>query len=49
MDRREFDGVPATIKTPLDINLISQTEQPACYIFVLTLKPVDNIFQIMHH
>lgn len=44
MGRREFDGVPATIKTPPDINLISHTEPPASYIFVLTLKPVDNIF-----
>lgn len=44
MGRREVDGVPATARTPLDINLISQTEPPACYILLLTLKPVDNIF-----
>lgn len=38
MSRREFDGVPATTKTPLDINLISQTKPPACYSFFVNFE-----------
>lgn len=38
MGRREFNGVPATTKTPLDINLISQTKLPACYSFFVNFE-----------